>query len=206
MKNLLLLSATLLTVSACSSRVQVTEHPTGRESTLSSFGSYCWAEDNNEEGALEKVAPTGGHHQVFDSSIRDVVDASLAKKHYQKTACANAEFIIDYRVGLHEDIAVVDATVTDDTTSANPYGPQWRIGEDNSMTYEGIAEPEEDIITVRHGTIHIAAFSNSNQLLWHRSGEKMLNEQASDSEREASLRRAVADIMDDFPDKSLADK
>lgn len=201
MKNMLLLSAALLMLSACSSRVQVTEHPTGRESTISTFSSYCWAEDNNEESALEKVAPTGGHHQVFDSAIREVIDNSLAQKHYRKGACAHAEFIVDYRVGLHEDVAVVDATVTDDTDSANPYGPQWRIGDDSSVTYEGIAEPEEEIITVRHGTVHVAAFSSNNRLLWHRSGEKLLNEQTSEAERESSLRQSIAEIMDSFPDK-----
>jgi hypothetical protein len=196
-----LLLAAALCISACSTKVQVTVYPTQLETTLATFSSYCWAEDDPREAALAKIEPAGGHYNLFDSSIREVIDADLGRKHYQKTACASADFIIDYRMGLHEDVAVVDETVTDDTHTANPYGVQWRIDDDRSMTYKGLAKPNENVITVRRGTIHIAAFSNSNKLLWHSSGEKILNDQATEEERRASLKKGIAEIMEEFPAK-----
>ncbi len=101
-------------------------------------------------------------------------------------------------MGLHEDVAAVDASL-DDTGTNNSYGPRWSIGDDKSVTYEGLTAPKEDIITVRHGTLHIATFTAANKILWHSSAEKMLNDQDSDATRAANLKMAVQKIMADFP-------
>jgi len=189
----------LLLVTACSTRTQITEYPTHHEEKLAAFTLYCWADDSDKETALEKVVPTSGHHTVFDQSIRDAINKDLVEKGYQQTNCSSADFVIDYRMGLHEDVAVVDATSRD--SNINPYGPRWRIGDDNNINYEGLTEPKEDIITVRHGTIHIAAFTSDNKILWHISAEKNLREQDDDETRKANIKTAVHSMMANFPTK-----
>jgi hypothetical protein len=195
-----LICMVILHTTACSNRIEITEYPANRETKLSGFSSYCWADETNPENALVKIEPTGGHNKLFDQNIRDDINADMSKKGYQKTKCANADFIIDYRMGFHEDVAAVDATTYDDETNRN-YGPRWRIDDDSAVTYEGMVKPKEEIITVRHGTLHVAAFSASNQVLWHSSAEKTLNERDSDKTRHAIVRKAVGKIMATFPAK-----
>jgi len=193
-----LLCAMLFTA-ACSTRIQVTEYPTNQETRLASFANYCWAERNGKESALEKIDPTGGHHSVFDHGVIQAIDEDLRHKGYQQTSCAKANFIIDYRMGLHQDVAAVDASSEAEDSSMNPYGPRWSIGDDNSVTYEGLKKPRENIIVVRHGTIHIAAFSSANEILWHSSAEKTLNDQDTDETRKANLEKAIDEMMENFP-------
>jgi hypothetical protein len=192
-----LISIVLLHTTACSTRIQVTEYPTGHESRLAGFSSYCWADNKHRESAIEKIEPAGGHHNVFDPLIRSTINADLKQKSYSETDCATASFIIDYRIGLHEDVVAVDATF--DNSPVNPYGPRWSIGDDRSVTYEGLAEPDENIITVRHGTMHVAAFSNTNKILWHSSAEKTLNDKDTEETRKASIKKATQKIMASFP-------
>lgn len=187
----------LLHITACSTRVLVTEYPTDRESQLAGFSTYCWVDEANREGVLEKIEPTGGHHNVFDPIIRMTINSDLSEKGYTQSDCSTANFQIDYRMGLHEDVAAVDATF--DSSPVNPYGPRWSIGDDREVTYEGLAKPDEYIITVRHGTLHIAAFTTTNKILWHSSAEKTLNEKESIEMRKAGIKTAVQKVMTGFP-------
>jgi len=197
-----LLLGSFFCISACSTRIQITEYPTEQEKHLATLQSYCWADSIKREGALEKMQPTGGHHNVFDAGIRTAINTSLLQKGYKQVDCNRADFIIDYRMGLHEDVAAVDeSTGTRADTAANPYGPRWSIGDDSSVNYDGLVKPKDDIITVRHGTIHIAAFTSGNAVLWHSSAEKTLREQDSDETRRENINSAVQKLMTGFPAK-----
>lgn len=196
-----LLCAALFISTGCSTRLQITEYPTTFENQLATFTTYCWAENTGKQGALEKLEPTSGHHRVFDKGIRETINKQLGEKGYQMTDCSQAGFIIDYRMGLHEDIAVVDATTNSNSASnySNNYGPRWSIGDDQSINYEGLKAPKENVITVRHGTLHVAAFSKDDTVLWHSSAEKTLTDQESDDARKIHIHEAVQRIMDSFP-------
>jgi len=198
-RRLFVLLTLLLTTAGCSTRIKITEYPTPFEDKLAAFSTYCWADHIGKPGALEKLEPTGGHHVVFDQGIRETINNLLNQKGYRMTDCSSPDFIIDYRMGLHQDVAAVDATT--DSSPAHTYGPRWSIGDDQSINYEGLKKPEENIITVNHGTLHIAAFSNDNTVLWHSSAEKTLNDQDSDEARKNHIQKAVQEIMDEFPVK-----
>jgi len=194
-----LLLGSFFCISACSTRIQITRYATPFEDKLASFSTYCWADHIGKAGALEKLEPASGHHIVFDQGIRETINGLLNQKGYRMADCSSADFIIDYRMGMHQDVAAVDAAT--DRSPANTFGPRWSIGDDQSINYEGLKKPKENIITVNHGTLHVAAFANDNTVLWHSSAEKTLNDQDSDEARKNHIKEAVQEIMDEFPVK-----
>jgi len=204
MKNLLLSClVTLLALAACSTRLQVTSYPTQQEQQLSKLTTYCWASPQGEANALEKQDPLGGHHNAFDSLIRATAEADLKAKGFEQTDCTAANFELDYRLGSHNDIAVADASTSNspasNTSQPNPYGPRWSIGDDHSVSYEGLKKPKDNVIVVRHGTLHFAAFTSQDLMLWHSSAEKPLNDQDDESTRQANIVQAVHELLMGFP-------
>jgi len=186
---------TLSLLAACSTGIQVFEYSTGNEAGLPAMAQYCWAGDGAET-LMKTIETAGGHHPFFDSTVRAAINDTLTAKGYRQSSCREADFLIDYRMGLHEDIAANDAS-TEDTL--HDYGLKWRIGNDASLEYQGLSRPDEVIITVRHGTLHIAAFKPDGQLLWHGSAEKTLNERDTDDQRLATVHEAAQKVLDRFP-------
>jgi hypothetical protein len=196
----------LLAFSACSTRLQVTSYPTQHEQQLSSLNSYCWADRQGEANVLEKQEPVGGHHLAYDTLVRTTIEADLKEKGFVQADCPAANFLLDYRMGSHDDVAAVDASASNspasNTSPPNLYGPRWSIGDDNSVSYEGLKKPKDNVIVVRHGTLHIAAFTSQNIMLWHSSAEKMLDDTDDDNARRASIISAVHALLKNFPSQS----
>jgi len=199
-RNLLILTSLLL--GSCVSSIEVTHHPVLQEKLIPAMQTYCWAEESSI-GTMSSISPTGGHHSQFDASVRTRVNAALADKGYRPSLCETADFMIDYRIGIHTDIASADAASTGvgAEDSIHDYGAKWTFGKQADIHYEGLAQPEETLITVQHGTLHIAAFSTVTGVLWHSSAEKLLNELDSDAERLKTIQVAAEKTMKYFPAK-----
>lgn len=157
----LTLSSCFFLLGSCASSLHVTHHPIPLESQIPAFQTYCWAQGQAQE-AIACVAPTGGHHGFFDTTIRAEINESLETQGYRSSPCETADFFIDYRLGVHEEIAAVDKSAED---SLHDYGARWTFGKQADIQYEGLAKPEETFITVQHGTLHIAAFSDRKSVV-----------------------------------------
>jgi hypothetical protein len=94
------------------------------------------------------------------------------------------------------------STPASNTSQPESYGPRWSIGDDHSVTYEGLKKPTDNIIVVRRGTLHIAAFTSQNIMLWHGSAEKLLNDTDDDKTRRASIISSVHALLKGFPPHS----
>lgn len=194
-----LAAASLLLLGACVSNIQVTHYPTQQENHIPELKTYCWA-GNKDENTMGNISPTGGHHSTFDAPVRNRVNEALTAKGYRSSPCEAAGFIVDYRIGIHTDIASADAsTDVNAEESTQDYGAKWTFDKQADIHYEGLAEPEETLITVQHGTLHIAAFTTAGKVLWHSSAEKLLNERDSDADRLDTVRKASDKVMEAFP-------
>lgn len=186
-----------LLLAGCASSIQVTHYPTPQEDRLPTFKNYCWATGKAAD-AITSLAPTSGHNQFFDPTIRASMNEILKEKGYASGPCTTADFMIDYRMGIHEDVAAADTSIED---SLHDYGAKWSFGKQDDIQYEGISPPEEILITVQHGTLHIAAFTVNGELLWHSEAEKVLNERSTDAERLQTVRNATDKVMQYFPSR-----
>ena len=189
----------LLLLGACASDIKVTHHSLENEKQLARLDSYCWAINKADE-AMEALAPGGGRNALFDPSVRASINESLEEKGYRLVACKDAAFMVDYRMAIHSDVAASDASVENSPQSSiHDYGFKWKINEQADLEYKGLSQPEDILITVQHGTLHIAAFTPVGQLLWHGSAEKVLSERESERDRLKSVRRATEGTMEHFP-------
>jgi len=194
----LLLLGGLLGLGACASRIQTFEYPNGQENHLATLPTYCWAEGKEQE-TMESLAPTSAHHRDYGEAVRASVNEALESKGYRPaTACQSADFLIDYRIGTHEEVAATDVSGED---PLHDYGVKWTLGKQADVHYEGLAQPLEIPITVQHGTLHIAAFSREGKLFWHSSAEKVLSERDTDKAKLKMMRRAARKVIADFPEK-----
>lgn len=194
-------------VAACSTRTQVISYPEHYDASIAHMQRYCWADDrmlgekDHHGNPIEKTDPTGGHPVHLDSMVHAEIDARLQKKNYLKTACDQADFHIDYRMNIHEDVVAADIYNSDpEHPTANPHQFKWKIGDRGTTSYEGLSGPEEQIITVRHGTIHIGAFLANHRLAWHSSAEKKLDDRDSDETRQQHVKHAIRKVMEGFPE------
>jgi len=187
----------LLFLGGCVSSLHVTHHPVPQATQVPGFQTYCWAQGKAQQ-AISCVAPTGGHHSFFDTTIRAQVNESLEAKGYRDSPCETADFFIDYRLGVHEEVTAADKGTED---SLHDYGARWTFGKQANVQYEGLAKPEEKFITVQHGTLHIAAFSPTEELLWHGEAHKVLSERDTDAIRLKTIRKATHKVMTYFPAK-----
>lgn len=194
-------------VAACSTRIQVTSYPEHYDASIAHMQRYCWAdnsmlgEKDHRGNPIEKADPTGSHPSHLDSIVHNEIDAELQKKHYVKAPCSQAEFHIDYRMNVHEDVVAADIYSSDpEHPTANPHQFKWKIGDRGNTSYEGLSGPEEQIITVRHGTIHIGAFRADHRLAWHSSAEKKLDDRDSDEARQKHIKHAIRMAMEGFPE------
>lgn len=194
----LLLIGSLLGLGACASRIQTFEDPSGQENHLATLPTYRWAE-GTDQATMESLAPTSAHHRYFGEAVRASVHESLEAKGYRPaTACQGADFLIDYRIGIHQEVAVADVSGED---PLHDYGVKWTLGKQADVHYEGLSQPLEIPISVQHGTLHIAAFSRDGKLFWHSSAKKVLSERDTDKAKLKMMRQATEKVMAGFPGK-----
>ncbi len=188
--------AALLSLGACSS-LEITRHKTEATTDLTSMKTYRWADGE----AFDSVEPTGGHNRSYDAVIRDAANQVLQQKGYEETT-GNADFTVDYRIVIKEDVVATDSaySASQNDEDVNQFGPTWQMG-GGDAGYQGLATPEEELIFLQRGTLHIGAFNDNNELVWHSSAEKMLNSQNSDAQRRESIHKAVTRISETFPNK-----
>jgi hypothetical protein len=182
----------LLTACTSSGRTVIDEHSTEASANFAEMKTYRW-----DFSAMGKVTPDGGHTAEFDRVVCDHVDKVLGEKGYKRVASGNADFTLDYRVTVTQEEAVEGSS--DASSEANDYGFRWTFDKDESPSFKGLQPPKSETVIYRNGTLHLAAFNQQNQTIWHSSASRILNERTNEAERRAALRVAVNKIMRSFP-------
>lgn len=192
--NVLLISAlfTLLTACTSSGRTAIDKHSTEASANFSELKTYRW-----DFKALGKVQPDGSHMAELDRVVCDHVDKILGEKGYKRVASGNADFVLDYRITVTQEEAAENNTGV--SSEANDYGLRWTFDKDESPSFKGLQAPKSETVIYRNGTLHLAAFNQQNQTIWHSSASRILSENPNEAERRAALRVAVNKIMRTFP-------
>jgi len=186
-----------LILAACSNGISLTKHDTEGSADLTTLKTYNWAADSEFTGTSE----VAGHNRVFDKIIRNTVNQVLQEKGYVLTDSAQADFSIDYRINIQEEVVATDAAYSqsENDQNINQYGPTWKIGGGSDSGYQGLEPPAEELIFLQKGRLHIGAFAPTNSLVWHTSATKLLNSQKTDIERQQTMQQAVTKVMSSFP-------
>lgn len=179
----------------CTTDLVVTQHETESRVDLAAQKTYNWARDSK----LSDVDPVAGHNRVFDQLVRHTINTALTEKGYVLTDSPNADFSIDYRIGVIEEVVASDAAYSQSQNdpAINPYGLTWKLGENGR--YEGLESPPEELIFLRRGRLHIGAFAPDQSLVWHVSAERLMSSQKTDAEHNQIIREVVEEIIKDFP-------
>lgn len=197
MCNRLLITVLLGSLVACTSsgRTAIDTHSTEASANFSQLKTYRW-----DYSALGKIQPDGSHMPELDRVVCEHVDKIMSEKGYARAATGKADFTLDYRITITQQEAAEGAVVTPDNQSeANDYGLRWTFDKGESPSFKGLQAPKNQTVIYQNGTLHLAAFDNQGQAIWHSSATRILNGRANEAERRAALRIAVNKIMKTFP-------
>lgn len=193
-KSLLIgLAASLLSLllAGCSTRTAFTNHTVSDEAAFAGKTTYRWQTMSslNTSGAQANQR----RYSDFDMLIQQTIDSVLLEKGYQRTKSEDADMIIDYRV-----LSTLETAASD---TANPnYGPRWTFGDGSMPSYQGVSTPAEKTLFYTRGRLDVAAFSPDGKLLWHRSAERLLKEDAPVPERQQVLKESLQKLLKRFPE------
>lgn len=194
--HLLFCLFTMAVMTACSNGISLEKHKTEGSLSLTQQQTFNWA-SNSRFTDTDAVA---GHNRDFDVLVRQAVNQVLTDKGYTFTQSAQADFSVDYRINIKEEVVATDAAYSqsENDQNMNYYGPTWKLGSSDGV-YQGFEDPEEELIFLQKGRLHIGAFSPEKTLVWHTSAVKLLNSQKTDAERKQVIQQAVQKIMATFP-------
>lgn len=160
--------------------------------------TYRW-----DFSALSEKEPKGGHLPEFNLVLCEHVDKHLAEMGYQRIENGNADFVLDYRIVIEQAEAADDKTIADNALSkvdeANDYSFRWHFDKRATPAMEA---PKDHMTPYQRGTLHLGALNDKNQVLWHYSVSKLLNQRANEAERRAAMRIAIDKLMKEFPDRN----
>lgn len=196
--NGLLITLLLGSLVACSTsgRSSIDTHSTDASANFAQLKTYRW-----DYSALGKIQPDGSHIPEMDRVVCEHVDKIMSEKGYTRVATGKADFTLDYRITITQEEAAEGAVVTPDSQSeANDYGLRWTFDKGESPSFKGLQAPKNQTVIYQNGTLHLAAFDNQGQVIWHSSATKILNGRANEAERRAAVRVVVNKIMKTFPD------
>ena len=198
--NKLLLSLMFGSLVACAAtgRISVDKHSADASADFAQLKTYSW-----DYSALGKIQPDGSHMPELDRVVCEHVDKIMSENGYTRiNAKRKADFTLDYRVTITQEEAAESTAITPDSQSeANDYGLRWTFQKGESPSFKGLQAPKSQTVIYQNGTLHLAAFNNQGEAIWHSSATKILNGRANEAERRAALRIAVNKIMKTFPTK-----
>lgn len=185
--------ATLL-LSSCSSSIKHSQHKTKNHFDLTTLSNYQWLSSD----VLDTISPQGGHNAELNQLIHQSIDSVLDNKGYVISK-NNIEFTLDYRISFHEKVVASDVAYSDseNNNNKNDYGLKWKIG-DGEASYQGLNQPDEEKIFLQVGELHVGAFVK-DELVWHASFEKIINDKHSQAKRTISLQKAITSLAKKFP-------
>lgn len=190
----------IVLLSACSGTKPLTIEKYDRDisADFQSLKTYRW-----DFSALSGAEPTGGHLPEFNLVLCEHVDKHMAAMGYQRVDSGSADFVLDYRVVIEQgEAADSPATATDALShvdEVNQYSLRWHFDKRGTPAMEA---PKDHMTPYQRGTLHLAATDEKNQVLWHYSVSKILNQRANEAERRAAMRIAIDKLMKEFPTRN----
>ena len=178
MKNILIVAALAL-LSACT---QTPDWDYDKSANFSNFKTFAWVENasltkdtNNYQinGLMEKRVRTAVNNELTNTLGMTLVNA------------AQADVLVNYHASVDKELEVD----TFNTGYSNRWG-YWGTGFQRDTTAR-----EYEV-----GTLVIDIVdSASNQLIWRGAKEGRLKKKQSPEQREASIKKTVANILSNFP-------
>jgi|SRR5215472_4697851 len=183
MQRFLLLTLTLLFVSANSAVAQDVRYDFDKDQNFSKYKTYKWVEI---KGADQTDALTA-------KQITAAVDSELATKGLTKTDADTADLYIGYQTAVG-----TEKQFTAYNTGWN-YGPGWGVG---WYGYGGMAT------TTTYGstsTVYIGALDLSmydavqKELVWRGTASKTLDPKAKPDKKQKNINKAIAKLLKNYP-------
>lgn len=193
------LTASLL-LTACSNNKPLSIESYSRDASadFSNLKTYKW-----DFSGLSEKEPTGGHLPEFSQVLCEHVDQHLSSLGYQRVDSGSSDFILDYRIVIEQGEASTnhnDATEAFSNAEAvNQYSLRWQFDKRAAPSMEG---PKDHMTPYQRGTLHLGALNDKNQVIWHYSVSKILNQRSNEAERRAAMRIAIDKLMKKFPNRN----
>lgn len=192
--------AAILLLSACSGTkpLSIEKYDRDISADFQNLTTYRW-----DFSALGEKEPKGGHLPEFNLVLCEHVDKHMAQMGYQRVETNNADFVLDYRVVIEQGEAADDQADATDSLSqvdeVNQYSLRWHFDKRSTPAMEA---PKDHMTPYQRGTLHLGALDDKNQVLWHYSVSKILNQRANEAERRAAMRIAIDKLMKEFPERN----
>jgi hypothetical protein len=148
------------------------------EAEFASLKKYAWLPK-----AREKTGNPRLDSPLLRARIEQAIEDTLAAKGYRLADVADADFFVNYHVGIEAKVDV--------TSVPTMYG-YGRWG--------GIYTSETRVDQYDQGTLLIDIVDREqDDLIWRGSGQARVNQDGSPRQREERVRKAVAAILKQFP-------
>ena len=126
-------------------------------------------------------------------------------RHLEQQQPAPAEARLDAGQAIAADVEQGEAAddqaqeTLSHTDEVNEYKLRWYFDKRATPNME---EPKDHMTPYQRGILHLGAFNENNQAVWHYSVSKILNQRANEAERRAGMRVAIDKLMKKFPTKN----
>ncbi len=188
--------AALSLLTACTSRLHVSEVSIPDAVPLSQFSTYRWQPE-----LLQMAAPEERIDSGFNTLIRQEMDKAMESLGYTRADDDASAIILAFQLTISEAQATfIERPKYDDTQYEElSYGLRWRFADGEVPVQLERFTPAEEVMYFSEGTLHIGAFTPAHDPLWHAMGHKILNRAHTTKEHRKSLQRTVEQIMQRFP-------
>ncbi|BBN81590.1 hypothetical protein PA25_15750 [Pseudoalteromonas sp. A25] len=176
----IVLTSLLLLISACSSSP---DWDYDKSVEFGNYKTFAWAPD----AKLQASASDYQINELMEKRVRAAIAQTLSSQGITLVEQANADMLINYH-------ASVESKIEADTLNTS-YGVRWNYWGWGVQTHT--TTREYDV-----GTLVIDVIDNtSKQLVWRGAKEGRLRNKQTPEQREASINKTVADILQNFPPK-----
>ena len=149
-----------------------------------SLHSYTWLSTTRDKTGDPRI-----DNDLLDRRVRRAVEAAFETKGYRKVAAAEADFAINYHVGIERQIDV--QTYVD--TPSYGYGYRWSGGYSHAYT----TVQEYDV-----GSLILDVIKpNEERLIWRGATQARMYEEGTPEQRDTRVQAAVDAILAKFPPK-----
>ncbi len=188
--------AALSLLTACASRLHVSEVSIPDAVPLSQFSTYRWQPE-----LLQAAVPGERVDSGFNVLIQQEMDKAMVSLGYTRADDDGGAIILAFQLTISESVATIIAPpkYLDTRYRELTYGLRWRFADGEVPVRLELFTPAEEVIYFSEGTLHIGAFTPEYDPLWHAMGHKVLNTAHTTTEHRRALQRIVAQIMRRFP-------
>lgn len=188
--------ALLILVSGCSPGIHVRQVDVNARQSPLDYATYRWVPTLLQEGAAEEIPDV-----QYSRAIRAEIDRALAHSGYLKVDDDESAMIVDFQLTVKKSEAYESLANKDQLDETLRYGLRWRLPTgDKPLRIERMT-PEEEILYLEEGTLHIAVFSPDRMPLWHSMGHKLLDPSHTLEEHQVVLEESVAKMLARFPSR-----